>query len=204
MRKIVTTTFITLDGVMQAPGGPDEDKASGFAFGGWQAPFVDGELMKTMGEWLGQPFELLLGRKTYDIFAAYWPSNTSVPVVAEPFNATRKYVVSHNPDFKPTWNNSVVVSGDVAAEIAKLKAMEGKDLWVHGSGSLIQTLLKHQLIDRMHLWIHPLTIGSGKKLFEQGTQPATWKLVEAKIGTSGIILATYEPAGPLETGTVGT
>lgn len=203
MRKIITTTFLTLDGVYQAPGGPEEDTSNGFKYGGWQAPFVDGDLMKTMGEWLAQPFELLLGRKTYDIFAGYWPQNTSEPVVAVPFNATRKYVVSHDSQFNATWNNSVVVSGDVVSEIKKLKAMEGKDLWVHGSGNLIQTLLQHHLIDRMHLWIHPLTIGSGKKLFENGTQPATWKLVDSKIGTSGIILASYEPAGSLKTGTVG-
>ncbi len=203
MRKIITTTFITLDDVMQAPGGPEEDKSSGFKYGGWQAPFVDMELMKTMGEWLAQPFELLLGRVTYDIFAGYWPKDTTTPVVAVPFNSTRKYVVSHNPDFKATWNNSVVVSGDVVSEIQKLKAMDGKDLWIHGSGNLIQTLLQHNLIDRMHLWIHPLTIGSGKKLFADGTQPATWKLVDSKIGMSGIILASYEPNGELKTGTVG-
>ncbi len=203
MRKIISTTFLTLDGVMQAPGGSEEDKAEGFTFGGWQAPFVDDELMKTMGEWLGQPFELLLGRKTYDIFAGYWPTAKNADFVAIPFNATKKYVVTHDPQFKATWNNSVVISGDVPAEIQKLKAMEGKDLWIHGSGNLIQTLLLHHLIDRMHLWIYPLTIGTGKKLFEKGTQPQTWKRIDAKIGTSGVILASYEPAGELKTGVIG-
>ena len=184
---------------MQAPGGSKEDMAGGFAYGGWQMAFPWDEAMGAiMGGFLKMPFELLLGRTTYDIFAAYWPHATTDLAVAEPFNATRKYVVSHGA-FEPSWNNSTVVTGDVVAELKKLKAEDGPDLWVHGSGNLIQTLLKHGLIDRMHLWIHPVTIGTGKRLFAEGTQPETFKLVDSKISTTGVIFATYEPAGSLET-----
>lgn len=203
MRKIITTTFITLDGVMQAPGGPEEDKTSGFKYGGWQAPFMEDEaLTSIITKLMTTPFELLLGRKTYDIFAAYWPTAQTDGEVAVPFNAAKKYVVSHE-SFEPTWNNSRCISSDVVSELKKLKEMDGPDLVVWGSGNLIQTLLEHHLIDRMHLWIHPVTIGTGKKLFESGTQPETFKLVDSKIGTNGIIYATYEPAGELRTGTVG-
>ncbi len=166
MRNIITTTFLTLDGVYQAPGGPDEDKSGGFQYGGWQfGKFQDELTGKILSGWFAAPFELLLGRITYDIFAAFWPTAKTDPEVAVPFNATKKYVVSHDLGFKAAWNNSVVVSGDVVTEIKKLKAMDGPDLWVWGSGNLIQTLLKANLIDRMHIWTHPVTIGSGKRLF---------------------------------------
>ncbi len=195
MRKIITTTFVTLDGVMQAPGGREEDKTGGFEYGGWQTSFpMDEKLGAILGGFFSIPFELLLGRITYDIFAAYWPTAKTDSEVAVPFNKTKKYVVSHK-DFKPTWNNSFVVTGDVVAEIKKLKEEDGPDLWVWGSGNLIQTLLKNNLVDRMHLWIHPITIGSGKRLFAEGTQPENFKLIDSKIGATGIIFATYEPAG---------
>lgn len=206
MRKIISTTFLTLDGVMQAPGGPEEDKSSDFKFGGWQAPIKsDPELDKILGTFFTRPFALLLGRVTYDIFANFWPTEKGArePAVAVPFNATKKYVVSHDSNFKATWNNSTVVSGDVVAELKKLKAMDGPDLIVWGSGNLIQTLMKEQLVDQMSVWIHPVTIGSGKRLFEDGTKPATWTLVDSKVGTNGVIFASYEPAGELKTGTVG-
>lgn len=204
MRKIITTTFLTLDGVMQAPGGPEEDSANGFKFGGWQAPIKhDPELDKILGSFFTRPFELLLGRVTYDIFAGYWPTAKTDNEVAVPFNATKKYVVTNDQHFNATWNNSTVISGNVVTELKKLKAMDGPDLIVWGSGNLIQTLMKEQLIDQMSVWIHPVTISSGKKLFEHGTQPATWKLVESKIGTNGVIFAAYEPAGELKTGTIG-
>ncbi len=151
---------------------------------------------------MSAPFELLLGRKTYDIFAGYWPTAKTDNEVAVPFNKTKKYVVSH-ASFAPAWNNSTCITGDVVAELKKLKDMDGPDLWVHGSGDLIQTLLKHHLIDRMHLWIHPITIGTGKKLFAEGTQPQGFKLVNSVVGTNGIIFCTYEPAGELKTGRVG-
>lgn len=157
-----------------------------------------------MGQMFKRSFELLLGRVTYDIFAGYWPTAKTDSEVAVPFNATKKYVVSHDGNFKATWNNSTVVSGDVVAEIKKLKAMDGPDLWVWGSGNLIQTLLQHHLIDRMELIIHPVTVGSGKRLFGSGTQPATWKLVDSKVTSSGVIFASYEPAGELKTALIGT
>jgi dihydrofolate reductase len=198
MRKIITTTFVTLDGVMQAPGGKDEDKEGGFDYGGWQMSFPQDEVLTPiLGEIFNIPFELLLGKKTYDIFASYWPTATTDLDVAVPFNKTKKYVVSHEP-FNPEWNNSVCITGDVVSQIEKIKTEDGPDLWVWGSGDLIQTLLKNNLIDRMHLWIHPITIGNGKKLFASGTQPQNFKLIDSKIGPTGIIFATYEPVGPLK------
>jgi dihydrofolate reductase len=203
MRKIITSTFVTLDGVMQAPGGPDEDKTSGFEFGGWQAPFVsDPKLDAIIGGFFTIPFELLLGKVTYDIFASYWPHAKTDNEVAAPFNSTKKYVVSHT-SFEPSWNNSVCITGDVVTQLKKLKEQNGPDLWVWGSGNLIQTLLQNHLIDRMHVWTYPMTLGKGKKLFAEGTQPETFKLVDSQIGTNGAIFATYEPAGPVKTGTIG-
>ena len=185
---------------MQAPGGAEEDTANGFKYGGWQMSFPqDEELGPILGGFFTIPFELLLGKVTYNIFASFWPTATTDLEVAEPFNKTKKYVVSHE-SFDPTWNNSVCITGDVVAQLKKLKEEDGPDLWVWGSGDLIQTLLKHNLIDRMHLWIHPITIGTGKKLFAQGTQAQNFKLVESKTGKTGLIFATYEPAGPLKAG----
>ncbi len=198
MRKIITTTFVTLDGVMQAPGGPTEDTAGGFAYGGWQRSFPeDKEISSILGGFFTIPFELLLGKTTYDIFAGFWPTATTDLEVAVPFNKTKKYVVSH-ASFKPSWENSFCITGDVVEQIKKLKEEDGPDLWVWGSGNMIQTLLEHHLIDRMHLWIYPITLGTGKKLFAEGTQSENFKLVDSKIGASGVIFATYEPAGDLQ------
>jgi dihydrofolate reductase len=198
MRKIITTTFVTLDGVMQAPGGWEEDTSGGFKYGGWQIAFPqDEKLGPILSGFFSIPFELLLGKTTYDIFAGYWPHATTDLEVAAPFNSTRKYVVSDKP-FEPEWNNSVCITGDVVAQIQKLKEQDGPDLWVWGSGKLIQTLLEHHLVDRMHLWIHPITLGQGKRLFAEGTQAENFKLVDSKIGPTGMIFATYEPAGALE------
>ncbi len=198
MRRIITTTFVTLDGVMQAPGKPEEDTSGGFKYGGWQLSFPhDEDLMPILGGFFTIPFELLLGKVTYDIFAAFWPNAKTDQEVAIPFNAARKYVVTHEP-FAPAWHNSFNITGDVVAEIKRLKEEDGPDLWVWGSGNLIQTLLENHLVDRMHLWIHPLTLGSGKKLFAEGTQPEHFKLVDSKVGKTGLIFATYEPAGPLK------
>ena len=180
---------------MQAPGSPEED---GFAYGGWEMPFQADEMMDSyMSGFMGVPFELLLGRTTYDIFASFWPNAPTELEATTPFNSARKYVVSHE-SFEPSWNNSVCITGDVVAQIEKLKQEDGPDLWVHGSGDLIQTLLKNHLIDRMHLSIHPITIGTGKRFFAEGTQAETLTLVDAKISKMGIIFATYEPAGALE------
>jgi dihydrofolate reductase len=204
MRKIVTTTFVTLDGVMQAPGGPEEDTRNGFKYGGWSFTFGSvsnywDELMgNVMGGFMNLPFELLLGKRTYDIFAAYWPTATQDELIAKKFNSARKYVVSYKPA-QLSWNNSTLITEDVVSEIKKLKEQDGSDLWVHGSGNLIQTLLKNHLIDVMHVWIFPITLGSGQRLFADGTQPEGLRLVESKIAKTGVIISTYEPAGALKT-----
>jgi len=203
MRKIITTTFVTLDGVMQAPGGPEEDTSAGFAHGGWIAggDYWDDLLDSTMDGIMGQPFELLLGRRTYDIFAAYWPHDTTTPTVAEPFNRTIKHVVSRQR-LELTWENSRLLTGDVVPQLEQLKDEDGPDLWVHGSGNLIQTLLAHSLIDRMLVWTFPVTVGSGKRLFAAGTPAGAFTLAGARVSTTGVIIATYEPAGTLRTGSM--
>jgi dihydrofolate reductase len=198
MRKIITITFVTLDGVMQAPGGPTEDTSGDFTYGGWQLSYPSDEGMDAkLSEFMNTPFELLLGKTTYDIFASFWPTAKTDLEVANPFNKTKKYVVSHST-FQPSWSNSFCITSDVAVQLKKLKEEDGPDLWVWGSGNLIQTLLKNNLVDRMHLWIYPITIGKGKKLFAEGTQAENFKLVDSKISTTGVIFATYEPAGPLK------
>ena len=200
MRKIITTTFVTLDGVMQAPGGQKEDTTGGFEYGGWQMSFPSDEMMNSMlGGFMSTPFELLLGKTTYDIFASYWPHAKTDLEVANPFNSTRKYVVSHK-SFNPSWHNSICISGDVVSQIKKLKQEKGPDLWIWGSGNLIQTLLENHLIDRMHLWIYPITLGTGKRLFAEGTQAERFQLIESKVSKTGVIMATYEPSGKLATG----
>ena len=201
MRKIITTTFMSLDGVMQAPGGPDEDTTGGFAYGGWSANYQDEVTGAIMSGFMELPFELLLGRRTYDIFAAYWPTAKPENIVGKKFNSTKKYVVSHD-EIKLSWENAILVSGDVVAKIKALKAMDGPDLWVHGSGNLIQTLLKEHLIDAMHIWTLPVTIGTGKRLFAEGTQADGFKLIDTKISSKGVIIATYQPDGPLKTGSM--
>jgi dihydrofolate reductase len=202
MRKIITTTFVTMDGVMQAPGGPDEDTSAGFTYGGWQAKVLDDSLAESINELLTPPFAMLLGHTTYDFFAGYWPKQDPNNAIAKPFNEATKYVVSHEP-FTPGWVNTTVVSGDVPGALRALKASEGPDLIVWGSGMLIQTLLREQLVDRMHVWTHPVTIGTGARLFADGARPATWKVVKSRVGNAGVIVATYEPAGALVTGTIG-
>jgi dihydrofolate reductase len=203
MRKIITTTFVTLDGVLQSPGAPQEDTSGGFNYGGWQAHVMDDSLSEALNELLRPPFAMLLGRMTYNIFAGFWPKQDPNNAIAGPFNAATKYVVSHQ-HFDADWVNTQVVSGDVPAALRRLKAEEGPDMIVWGSGSLIQTLLRERLVDRMHVWTHPVTVGTGKRLFADGAGAARWKLVNSRIGDdAGVILATYEPAGELVTGTIG-
>ena len=200
MRKIITTTFVSLDGVMQAPGGPDEDKDGGFSYGGWSfGGYWDDVMGGIMQGFMERPFELLLGRRTYDIFAGYWPTATTDEAIAKPFNSTRKYVVSHN-QVKLPWHNSSLVTGDVVGELRKLKQMDAPDLWVHGSGKLIQTLLANGLIDLMHVWIFPVTLGPGKRLFAEGTRPEGFEVVDTKVATSGVVIATYQPTGTIKLG----
>ncbi|HEY9524981.1 MAG TPA: dihydrofolate reductase family protein [Thermopolyspora sp.] len=192
------STFLTLDGVMQAPGGPGEDDSGGFAHGGWSVNYWDEQMGQVMGEAMNTPFALVLGRKTYDIFAAYWPHATD-DAGAKPLNDATKYVASRS---HPTlgWSNSVLIEGDAAEGIAALKEEDGPELQVHGSGDLIQTLLRHNLVDRFRLWIFPLVIGSGKRLFSEGTVPSGLKLTDTKVSSTGVVIGTYEPAGEIVTG----
>lgn len=202
MRKIVVLSFISLDGVMQAPGGPDEDTASGFEYGGWSVPYWDDFLRNIMTEQMGVPFDLLLGRKTYDIFAAYWPKQDPTTLANVPFNKATKYVVSSTSP-KLEWEKSVLIDGDVVTKLKELKQQDGPLLQVHGSGNLIQTLLENDLVDELWLKIYPLTVGKGKRLFEEGTMPAAFELIEFKTSPSGVIVANYKRAGEVKTGSFG-
>ena len=196
MRKIIVLEFITLDGVMQAPGGPEEDTSGGFKYGGWTVPYFDEFLGTAMGEQMSMPFELLLGRTTYEIFAAYWPHHSDGwPGV----NEAKKYVASHK-QMKLEWENSILLKENVVEEIKKLKSQDGPDLQVYGSGNLVQTLLKNDLIDELWLKIFPITLGSGKRLFAEGTIPATFTLFDSKISPNGVIFASYKRAGEVKTG----
>jgi len=196
MRSLLVTTFVTLDGVMQAPGGPEEDPSGGFRYGGWSVNYWDDHMGQAMGEIMGLPFDLLLGRKTYEIFAAYWPTSTDPG--AKPLNDATKYVASRS-DRSLDWGPSVLIR-DVAQEVAALKQGDGPQLQVHGSGNLIQTLLQDGLVDRMVVWTFPVLIGEGKRLFADGTVPAGLRLVDSTIASTGVSILTYEPAGELVTG----
>jgi len=198
MRKLVVLTFVTLDGVMQAPGGPEEDPSGGFTHGGWSAGYWDDFLGNVMSEQMKGPFDLLLGRKTYQIFAAYWPKAGAETPGGKELNNARKFVVSTTLK-NPEWANSFLISRDVAQEIQKLKEQSGPELQVHGSGNLIQTLLKNNLIDEFRLKIFPVTLGGGKRLFAEGSIPAGFKLVDSKASPHGVIVATYERAGEVKT-----
>jgi dihydrofolate reductase len=199
MRRLIVSTFLTLDGVMQAPGGPGEDDSGGFTHGGWSVNYWDERMGQVMGEKMSVPFDLVLGRTTYDIFAAYWP-HAADDAGAKPLNDATKYVVSRGHP-KLGWSRSILIEGDAAEGIAALKQGDGPELQVHGSGNLIQTLLRHNLVDEYRLWIFPLVIGSGKRLFSEGTIPAALKLVDGEVSTTGVVIGTYEPAGEIVTGT---
>jgi dihydrofolate reductase len=199
MRKIVVLSFISLDGVMQAPGGPKEDTSGGFKYGGWTVPFADEFSGKMMTEQMSMPFDLLLGRKTYDIFADYWPKQDPSGYVAGPFNKATKYVVSSSSP-KLIWENSVLIEGDVAAKLKELKQQDGPLLQVHGSGNLIQTLLENDLADELWLKIFPVTLGKGKRLFAEGTIPAAFELTDSQTSPKGVIYANYKRSGEVKTG----
>lgn len=198
MRKLIVSTFLTLDGVMQAPGGPGEDDSGGFAHGGWSVNYWDEQMGQVMTEAMSAPFDLVLGRRTYDIFAAYWP-HAPEEAGAKPLNDATKFVASRS---RPTleWKKSVLIEGDAAEGIAALKKQDGPELQVHGSGDLIQTLMRHNLVDQYRLWVFPVVIGSGKRLFSDGTIPSGLKLVDSKVSTTGVMIGTYEPAGEIVTG----
>ncbi len=200
MRKLVVLSFITLDGVMQAPGGPEEDPTSGFTQGGWVAGYFDDFLGKVMVKQMSKPFDLLLGRKTYEIFAAHWPYvKTNEDPIAAGINNAKKYVASKTLT-KLDWSNSELIKGDVAKEVKILKEQDGPEIQVHGSGNLIQTLLKHDLVDELWLKIFPITLGRGKRLFAEGTIPVGFKLFESESSPSGVIIASYVRAGEVKTG----
>lgn len=199
MRKLVVLSFISLDGIMQAPGGPAEDTSGDFKYGGWTVPYFDEFSGNMMNDQMGMPFDLLLGRKTYDIFAGYWPLQEPDGPVADPFNRATKYVVS-NSSPELTWENSVLIDGDVVAKLKELKQQDGPMLQVHGSGNLIQTLLKNDLVDELWLKIYPVTLATGKCLFADGTMPAAFELTDSKTSPSGVIFANYKRAGEVKTG----
>lgn len=200
MRRIVVSTFISLDGVMQAPGGPEEDPVGGFALGGWTFPHFDAALGGAMGEIFGRPFDLLLGRKTYDIFAAYWPQVTDPnhPIAAL-FNRVTKHVASRsNPQL--TWQNSRWLGEDTVSSLKRLKGENGADLLVQGSSELLQTLWKNGLVDEFTVLTFPVVLGHGKRLFGAGAVPLGLKLVASKAYPTGVIVAKYQPEGPVRTG----
>ena len=197
MRKLKVTTFLTLDGVMQAPGGPEEDSAGQFTEGGWSFGYWDEHLDREMTEFMAGPFELLLGRKTYEIFAGFWPNSTDPG--ADVLNRARKHVASRTLK-SVDWNNSTLIKGDVAKYVAELKRSDGPEIQVHGSGDLIQTLLRNALVDEFHLMIFPVVLGQGKRLFADGAIPAGLRATGVKTSSSGVVIATYEPAGAIKKG----
>ena len=198
MRKLIVNTFLTLDGVMQAPGGPEEDTSGAFRHGGWSVNYWDSAMEERMGELMGKPFDLLLGRRTYEIFAAHWP-HASEQEGAAPLNNARKYVASRTLK-RVDWQNSRLLEGDVAQRVTELKREDGPEIQVHGSGNLIQTLLKHDLIDEVRLLIFPLVLGTGKRLFADGTVPAALALVDSAISSTGVVMMRYERNGEIEYG----
>jgi dihydrofolate reductase len=200
MRRIVVATFTSLDGVMQAPGGPQEDPTGGFTLGGWVAPYFDEALGASMGEILGRPFDLLLGRKTYDIFAAHWPYVTDPnDPIAGVFNRVTKYVASRS---SPTlrWQNSRLLGRDIVASLKTLKSEDGPDLLVQGSSDLLQTLWQEALVDELSVLTFPVVLGKGKRLFGRGATLAALKLVKSQSYPTGVIVANYRPDGSARTG----
>jgi dihydrofolate reductase len=195
MRKLIVNTYMSLDGIMQAPGGPDEDPTGGFTLGGWGVNYFDDEMMQRVAE--SAPYELLLGRGTYEIFAAHWPHDEGP--IADQLNSTRKYVASTTLE-RVDWSNSTLIEGDVAEYVKRLKGEDGPELQVHGSPGLIQTLLEHDLIDEYRLWIFPLAIGKGKRFFGAGTMPIALKLVDSNVTKTGVTINVYERGGEIDTG----
>ena len=202
MRKIIVQEFITLDGVMQAPGGPEEDPSENFKYGGWTAPFQSGDdagAAKFMKKWM-QSTDIILGRKTYDLFSEFWPKHADIwPGIQD----VKKYVMTNTlSENKSDWKNVSFLSG--VEDIKKLKDSEGGEFRVHGSGNLVQTLLKNDLVDELWLITYPITLGSGKRLFGDGTISAAWKMTDSVVAPNGVIFASYQRSGEVKTGTVGT
>jgi dihydrofolate reductase len=199
MRRLVSSTFLSLDGVMQAPGGPEEDAAGGFPYGGWSVPLWDDEISAFMDEFMGVPFDLVLGRRTYDIFAGFWP-DAPEEAGSKPLNDATKYVASRGRPALP-WADSVLLEGDVVEAVRALKQQDGPQLQVHGSGELLQTLLRHGLVDQIRVIVYPVVLGTGKRLFTEGVAPATLTLTTGRVTPNGTFLGAYEPTGPVRTGT---
>jgi dihydrofolate reductase len=202
MRKLVVTTMVSLDGVMQAPGGGDEDREGGFEHGGWAVPHIDEQFLQWIGALVSRADALLLGRKTYEGFAATWPLAGADDPIGARMNGLRKYVASRTLQ-TVSWQNSTLLTGDVAEAVGKLKQEEGGEIQVHGSGELIQTLVAHDLVDEFHLLVFPVLIGSGKRLFAEGTIPARLKLVDTTRTRPGVVISTYARDGKLEYGAMG-
>lgn len=202
MRKLIASTFTSLDGVMQAPGGPTEDPTGNFTLGGWMFSFGDAEMDFSAAGFDGKDRELLLGRKTYEIFEAYWPYQPEDNPFARPLNAAKKHVASRTLK-SLQWNNSSLLGGDIVSAITALKVQPGYDLQIIGSGNLIQTLQAASLIDKYNIWVFPVVLGRGKRLFENGARPCALRLVASKVSTTGVVMSTYVPAGDIPLGTVG-
>jgi dihydrofolate reductase len=200
MRKLTMTTFVSLDGVMQAPGGPDEDRSNGFDKGGWLVPYADEDMGEIMDDWFSAAGGFLLGRKTYEIFAAHWPRVTGDDPIAAALNAYPKYVASRTlRQDQLQWHNSTLLTSELPDEVAQLKQQADGDLQIHGSGELAQTLMQHNLIDVYRLWTYPVVLGGGKRLFRSAL-PVALRLVDVKSTSTGVVVQTYEPGGEMAYG----
>lgn len=202
MRRLVVSTFVTLDGVMQAPGGPEEDQAGGFSFGGWTVPFFDESVGEFMDELMGTPFDLVLGRRTYDIFAGYWPHADQDDGTAAALNAATKHVASRGrPEL--TWGPAELLDGDVVDAVRALKQQDGRELQVHGSSELLQTLVPGGVVDQFRVLTFPVVVGLGKRLFGDGGAATALRLVSSRTSSTGAVMSVYEPAGDVQTGSFG-
>ena len=202
MRKLIASAFASLDGVMQAPGGPTEDPTENFTLGGWTFAFWDEGVDLSVAGFDGKDRELVLGRKTYEIFESYWPHQSEDNPIARTFNAIKKHVASRTLK-SLKWNNSSLLGGDIVSAITALKVQPGHDLQIIGSGNLIQTLLAASLIDEYNVWTYPVVLGRGKRLFENGAKPGALRLMASKVSTTGVVMSTYIPAGDISLGTIG-
>jgi len=200
MRKIIVITQVTVDGVMQSPSGPEEDPMNGFTHGGWAVPLLDDALFQALGETIAGEFDMLLGRRTYEIFAPYWP-NQGDNAIAKAFNKATKYVVTRSLD-QLDWEKSQRIDGDVVDEVRRLKASDGPALHVWGSSELLQTLIAAELVDEYRMWVFPLVLGEGKRLFENGVPPGSLALVETRSTPKGVLINAYRPAGPVKPGSL--
>jgi len=200
MRPVIVGAFLSLDGIMQSPGGPSEDPVGGFKHGGWVVPYFDKTVVDSVGEMFARPFDLLLGRKTYEIFAAHWPYVGADDPIGPLFDRTTKYVATRNPNLKPGWQNSQTLGSDAVAAIKKLRSEEGPALLTQGSSDFLRALFKNDLIDEIHVSIFPIVLGTGKKLFGDGASPAALKLVSSKVSASGVTINEYLRDGKIATG----